>query len=256
MFKRVILKISGEGLSGDNKNEHFHDDTINRIVSEVNTLVEKGVEVCIVVGGGNFWRGRDAKSQMDKVKAHQIGMTATIMNGIYLAEAFRINDEINSKINQTKQKAVVMTPFDVNGFTIKYTKELALEYMSKGIVPIFAGGTGHPFFSTDSIVAIRACELCVDAVLYGKNVECVYDDDPRKNKNARKLKTVPYDTVIANNLEVADISAITLTSKEDISSIVFALSTPKSIITACEDNDSLFEIGGTKIDNNIKTEYY
>lgn len=245
MFKRVIIKLSGEGLAG-NSQEHFHDETINRIVLEVKQLVQKGVQISLVVGGGNFWRGRDAKPEMDKVKAHQIGMVGTLMNGLYLAEAFRLNG----------MKAVVMTPFAVSSFTELFTKESALNYMSSGAVTIFAGGTGHPFFSTDSIVAIRACELSVDAILYAKNIESVYDDDPAKNQKARRYRTVSYETVVAKNLSVADISAIDLTAKEKIPSVVFALAKSGSIIAACMDNDELFQIGGTKIDNHIEEEYY
>ncbi len=246
MFKRVVIKLSGEGLAADSS-EHFHDETINRLVSEISRVIQNGTQVSLVVGGGNFWRGRDAKPEMDKVKAHQIGMVGTIMNAIYLAEAFRIFG----------MKSIVMTPFDFSGFTTRFTKEAAVSHMEKGEVVIFAGGTGHPFFSTDSIVALRACELNACAVLYAKSIDSVYTADPRKDLTARRYKTVSYDKVVASNLDVADITAITLTRQQSIPSIIFALSKPNCIEVACKDNDEIFTVlGGTKVDNNIKEEYY
>ncbi len=220
-FKRIIIKLSGEGLAGET-NDHFHEPTINRIAKEVAEVIANGTEVGIVVGGGNFWRGRDAKPEMDKVKAHQIGMLGTIMNGLYLSEAFRL----------AGIPAVVMTPFDVNGFTQKFSMEDARKYMAQKTAVIFAGGTGHPFFSTDSIVALRACELSADAVLYAKSIDCVYTADPKKDASARRYKTVPYETVVQNRLDVADITALSLTMQHDIPSVVFALNKPNAIVIA------------------------
>ena len=250
MYKKVIIKISGEGLAGDKiSGRHFDDKTVNRIVAEIKALVAQGVEASIVVGGGNFWRGAEAKPEMDKTKAHQIGMMGTVMNGIYLAEHFRM----------AGVPSVVMTPFDLNGFTQRFTKEIALEAMANRRVVIFAGGTGHPFFSTDSIVAIRACELNVDAVLYAKSVDSVYNADPKKadKSGLRRYKTVSYQTVVANNLNVADISAINLTAGENIDSVVFSLLKEGSIIAAAQgEEEALFQIGGTKVANGIEEEYY
>ncbi len=247
---RVILKLSGEGLSGDS-GESFDNITINRIVGEVNQLLELGVEVAIVVGGGNFWRGgRSAPKEMDKVKAHQIGMVATIMNAIYLSEAFRIAS------GGEEQKCSVMTPFEAGGFTKRFNKYKAIEYMQNGIVPIFAGGTGHPFFSTDSIVAIRACELNADMVLFAKHVEAVYESDPKKDSTAKKYKSVCYKTIMSKQLSVADISAIALISDENIDSCVFSLATKGGIVEACKTEESLYLIGGTKISNNIEDIFY
>jgi len=242
MFKRVVLKVSGEGLAGDDLSEHFDKSAISRITDEVIQLVKSGVQISIVAGGGNFWRGRDADPAMDKAKAHQIGMLGTIMNGIYLAEAFRLKN----------MSASVLTPFEVNGFTLKFTKESAESALDEGKVLIFSGGTGHPFFSTDSIAAIRACELRADAILWAKAVDGVYSADPRKDGTAKKYRRLSYATAIANNLSVADISALSLTSSENIPSIVFALSEKNSIIAACSGS----ALNGTIVSNNIKEEFY
>ena len=251
MFKRVILKISGEGLAGGT-DEHYDKNTIARIVAEVTTLVSWGTELALVVGGGNIWRGRDASAEMDKVKAHQIGMLATVMNAMALAEGFRIHTG-----GGETQKCVVMTPFEVGTFTERFTKEKALACMQAGLVPIFAGGTGHPFFSTDSIVAIRACELAVQAVLYGKSVDCVYEADPRKHPAARRYKTVSYASVLAKQLDVADMSATSLTAKEGIDAVVFALDKPGSIVAACRNDESLYTVfGGTRISHHVEDVFY
>lgn len=247
MFKRIVIKISGEAIGNSNNHDSkFNDAVIEKIVSQVHYLISKGVQVSIVVGGGNFWRGREANETMDTVCADQIGILATIMNGLYLSDFFR----------QKGIKSEVMTPFDVNCYTKRYTKEKALSYMSKNNVVIFAGGTGHPYFSTDTIVALRACELEVDAVLYAKNIDGVYNCDPRENNDAKKYRLVSYKYVSANYLDVADITATVLTSKANIPSLVFALDLENSIIIACKNNAELYEIGGTLISNNVSEEYY
>ncbi len=252
MFQRVILKLSGEGLAGHGEG-HYHSPTVSRIVAEVHQLLSQGVQVGIVVGGGNIWRGRDADPAMDKVKAHQIGMMATLLNGLYLAEAFRIHTPGNPP---EKQVCAVLTPFTVGAFTEPYNRDKALAYMEAGVVPIFAGGTGHPFFSTDSIVAIRACELKVDAVLYGKNVDSVYEQDPRKNPQAKRYQTLSYQTALANRLDVADLNALELTASNGIASIVFGLDRPGSIVTACQNDEGLYAMGGTKIANGLPDVFY
>jgi uridylate kinase len=244
MFKRVVIKISGEVLGG--KDGGFDNHVISRITSEIQTLINKGVEVTIVVGGGNFWRGRSADSAMDLVAADQIGIIATIMNGIYLSDFFA----------QKGIQSTVMTPFDINSFTERFTKPKAMQSIKNGKVLIFAGGTGHPFFSTDTIVALRACEIEADAILFAKNIDGVYDSDPRKNTKAKKYKTISYDKALSDNLDVADISAINLAAKNNIISLVFALEKENSIVTACKNNNEIFEIGGTKISNDFKEEFY
>lgn len=247
MFKRVIIKVSGEQLAGGSDVEHFDNTFPRRIVQEVNSVSKRGCQVCLVVGGGNIWRGRDASPDMDKAKAHHMGMLATIINAIYLADQFR---------QYGGCKAMVMTPFDLNGMTTRYNREAAGQFMEQGHIPIFAGGSGHPFLSTDTITAIRACELAVDAVLYGKTVSSVYDKDPRRHDDARRFRTVSYDTVLHENLDVADIAALSITHGEGLASVVFGIAIEGSILTACEGTEGLQKIGGTYIANNAQDIYY
>ncbi len=246
MFKRVVIKISGEML-GDGFKQPFDKAVSDKLVGEVKELLDNGVEVSLVVGGGNFWRGRE-NPELDSVKTHQIGMLATIMNGIYLSEAFRLNNV----------PALVMTPFDVNEFTQRFNRDKALQLMKSGTVLIFAGGTGHPFFSTDTIVGLRAVELDVDAILFAKNIDGIFQCDPKKNPEAKKYKSVTYKTIIQNSLEFADISAISLINQsgKSIPCVVFNLAKPKCIVTACKNNDEIYAIGGTKVEHGIEEEYY
>lgn len=248
MFRRVLVKISGEGLSGATS-RHFDEKTVWRVVEEVKCLLERRVEVALVFGGGNFMRGDEIKPEIDKTKAHQMGMLSTIINGMYMSEHFRLKG----------MKAEVMTPFDVCGFTKRFMKDEAIRALSEGTVLIFSGGTGHPFFTTDSIVAIRACELQVDAVLYAKSVPCVYDGDPANcdKNNLRRFAALSYETAVRKNLAVADISALDLTRRANIPSIVFDLSIPGGIIEAAKNEPkALFEMGGTIVANGLKEEYH
>ena len=247
MFKRVIIKVSGEQLAGGSDVEHFDGAFLKRIVTELDLVSRRGCEAGLVVGGGNFWRGRDASPSMDKAKAHHMGMLATVINAIYLADQFRIH---------AGRKSVVMTPFDVNGFTTRYSQEAADKCMKSGEIPIFAGGSGHPFLSTDTITAIRACELCADAVLYGKTVTSVYDKNPRLHQDARRFRSVSYDTVLRDNLDVADIAALSITHGAGLASVVFGIAIEGAILTACEGADGLSKIGGTYISSDAKDVYY
>ena len=246
MYKRIIIKISGEMLG--NEQSSFNDAAINRLAGEIKAISETETEVSFVVGGGNFWRGRSAPQGMNNVVADQIGMTATIMNGLYFSDALR----------RIGVRSVVMTPFEVNGFTEKFSLRAANNYLQEKTVAIFAGGSGHPFFSTDIVLALRAQELEVDAVLFAKNIDGIYNADPNKDKAAKKYKTVSYDTVISNGLEFADIPAICIlnNSRNSIPSVVFEANIPKGLIFASKDDNGIFDIGGTKVNKNIKEEFY
>ena len=158
MYKRIVLKLSGEALAGEKKDNSFDNDVIDGIIGQIKCLIEKEIQVSLVIGGGNFWRGRSANPKMDRTKADQIGMLATIMNAVYVADSFR----------QAGIKAVVQTPFQVGTISEEFSKDKALEYLSQGHVVIFAGGTGHPFFSTDTITALRGAELDADALFFAK----------------------------------------------------------------------------------------
>ena len=245
MLRRAILKISGEQLSAENSN--FDSGLVKRICNEMDEAVAFGCELGVVVGGGNIWRGRDARPEMNKARAHQIGMVATIVNALYLAEEVRIN---------TGRQAIVMTPFDLCAFTARFETRAALEAMALGKIPIFAGGSGHPFVSTDTIVAIRACELDAEAVLYGKTVPAVYDKDPKKYAEARMFRTVSYDRVIHDSLSVADMSALAITHEAGIPSVVFDLAAVGGIAKACRGQSALDELGGTFVSLDSPDEYY
>lgn len=222
MYKRIILKLSGEALAGDKENINFDDDIIFGIINQVKKLIEKGTEVCLVIGGGNFWRGRSADSKMDRTKADQIGMLATVMNAIYVADLFRQSDVV----------ATVQTPITLGTMTELFSKEKAVERLKKGEVLIFAGGMGHPFFSTDTITALRGAELDVDALFFAKNIDGVYDDDPMINPNAKKIDEIYVEDIIKNNLKVVDLAASNLCYERKIPVIIFGLNEENSIIRA------------------------
>jgi len=246
MYKRIIIKISGEMLGNDQNS--FNDAAIDRLANEIKSISETGMEISFVVGGGNFWRGRSASKGMNNVVADQIGMIATVMNGLYFSDALR----------RIGVDSVVMTPFEVNSFTEKFSLYTANKYLKEQKVIIFAGGSGHPFFSTDIVLALRAQELEVDAVLFAKNIDGIYNADPNKDKSAKKYKTISYDTVISNGLEFADIPAICIlnNSRNSIPSVVFEANAENGLVIASKDDYGIFDIGGTKINKNIEEEFY
>ncbi len=235
MFDRVLLKLSGEALSGDNK-DGFDEVFVNRIVGEIIEVKKRKTQVALVVGGGNYWRGAQKGLEINRAKSDQIGMLATVMNAIYLAEIF----------NQKNIKALVMTPFVCGNFTKQYSQEDADMYLNQGYILIFAGGLGHPFFSTDTIAAVRAIELKCDSILYAKTIDGIYDSDPKTNPNAIKFNKITYKEIIEKDLRAIDISAMNLCNDMQIPTIAFSLAAEGSIILACENNEEIFKIG-TKI---------
>lgn len=222
MFKRIVLKISGEALAGEKEGVTFDNAVIDDLVRQVQTIVIKGTQVCLVIGGGNFWRGRSADSQMDRTKADQIGMLATVMNAIYVADAFR----------QVNMEAVVQTPFLVGTMTEQFSKESAVRHLEQGHIVIFAGGLGHPFFSTDTITALRGAELDADGLFFAKNVDGVYDSDPAVNPNAKKIEKITSHDIMKNNLKVIDMAAANLCFERKIPVVIFGLNESDSIIRA------------------------
>ena len=194
-MRRILLKLSGEALAGEKKTG-FDEETVRGVALQVKQLVEEGIQVGIVIGGGNFWRGRSSEN-IDRTKADQIGMLATVMNCIYVSEIFR----------SVGMMTGILTPFECGSFTKLFSKDRANKYFSKGIVVFFAGGTGHPYFSTDTGVVLRAIEVDADVILLAKSIDGVYDDDPNKNPAARKYDQVTLDEVIAQNLQVVDMTA-------------------------------------------------
>lgn len=229
-FKRVMLKLSGEALSGD-KGFGFDEATVLTVAEQVKTIVDMNVQVGIVIGGGNFWRGR-SNPNMDRTKADQIGMLATVMNCLYAAEMFRT----------IGIKASVHTPFKFGTVTKEFSKDCAVKSMEEGEVVFFAGGTGHPFFSTDTGVVLRALEVEADILLLGKNIDGVYSDDPKTNKDAKKYDKITLQEVVDQQLKVIDLTATMMCLEHKLPMIVFYLNEEDSIIHAIDE-----KINGTYI---------
>ena len=194
-MRRILLKLSGEALAGEKKTG-FDEETVREVALQVRQLVDDGIQVGIVTGGGNFWRGRTSEN-IDRTKADQIGMLATVMNCIYVSEIFR----------SVGMKTAVLTPFECGAFTKLFSKDRANKYFEKGMVVFFAGGTGHPYFSTDTGVVLRAVEVEADVILLAKSIDGVYDSDPKLNPNAVRYDELSIDQVIAENLQVVDMTA-------------------------------------------------
>ncbi|MDE7246544.1 MAG: UMP kinase [Lachnospiraceae bacterium] len=229
-MKRILLKLSGEALAGEKKTG-FDEETVRGVAMQVKQLVDDGIQVGIVIGGGNFWRGRSSEN-IDRTKADQIGMLATIMNCIYVSEIFRSVGMMTS----------VLTPFECGSFTKLFSKDRANKYFAKNMVVFFAGGTGHPYFSTDTGVVLRAVEVDADVILLAKAVDGVYDDDPRSNPNARKYEEISIDEVIEKNLQVVDMTASILARDNRMPMWVFGLNEENSIVNTVKG-----KFNGTKV---------
>lgn len=219
-LKRVILKLSGEALSGEAKSG-YDDALIEDIARQVKKIVEKGIDVGVVIGGGNYWRGR-SNDNIDRTKADQIGMLATIMNCIYVSEIFR---SCGIKTN-------ILTPFECGNMTKLFSKDRANKYFEKGMVVFFAGGTGHPYFSTDTGIVLRAIELDADAILLAKAIDGVYDSDPKINPAAKKYDTLPIQEVVDKKLGVIDMTASVMCMENKMPLMVFGLNEKDSIVNA------------------------
>ena len=219
-LKRVILKLSGEALSGS-KGQGYDDELIEDIARQVKAIIEKGIDVGVVIGGGNYWRGR-SNNNIDRTKADQIGMLATIMNCIYVSEIFRSCGIMTS----------ILTPFECGSMTKLFSKDRANKYFSKGMVVFFAGGTGHTYFSTDTGIVLRAIELDADAILLAKAIDGVYDSDPKVNPQARKYDTLPIQEVVDKKLGVIDMTASVMCMENRMPLMIFGLNEKDSIINA------------------------
>ncbi|MBQ6637851.1 MAG: UMP kinase [Lachnospiraceae bacterium] len=229
-MKRIIIKLSGEALAGDKK-FGFDEETVKGIAVQIKELIDSGFEIGVVTGGGNFWRGRSSKN-MDRVKADQIGMLATVMNCIYVSEIFRL----------VGLKTEILTPFMVGSFTKLFSKDLAVESLQEGKVVFFAGGTGHPYFSTDTGVLLRAIEVEADVILLAKSIDGVYSADPAKDPNAVKYDEVSIQEVIDKNLQVVDITASILARDNEMEMYVFSLNEENSIVNTVKG-----QFKGTKV---------
>ena len=214
-YKRVILKLSGEALSGE-VGYGLEGDVLTSMAEQVVELVHCGVEVAIVVGGGNIWRGiTGAKRGIDRATADYMGMLATVINSLALQDA------IEAQGIDTR----VLTAIEMREVAEPYIKRRAIRHLEKGRVVIFGAGTGNPYFSTDTAAALRAAEMDVDAILMAKKVDGVYDDDPRTNPNAHKFESLKYIDVLNQGLKVMDSTAISLCMDNDIPLVVFDMMT-------------------------------
>lgn len=229
-YKRVLLKLSGEALAGEKKTG-FDEATCMNVAAQVKRLTEQGMEVGVVIGGGNFWRGRSSET-IDRTKADQIGMLATVMNCIYVSEIFRF----------AGMKTQILTPFECGSMTKLFSKDRANKYFDKGMVVFFAGGTGHPYFSTDTGIVLRAVEMDADAILLAKAVDGVYDSDPKENPDAVKYDEITMQEVLDKKLKVIDLTATIMCLENKIPLLVFGLNEEESIVNSTGGNFT-----GTKV---------
>ena len=217
---RVLLKLSGEALAGPKKTG-FDEDTVREVARQVKISVDQGVQVGIVIGGGNFWRGRTS-SAIDRTKADQIGMLATVMNCIYVSEIFRAEG----------MKTQIFTPFLCGSMTELFSKDKANRCFEEGTVVFFAGGTGHPYFSTDTGIVLRAIEMDADCILLAKSIDGVYDSDPKRNPDAKRYDTISIQEVIDKKLAVVDLTASIMCMEHRMPMAVFDLNEKDSIANA------------------------
>lgn len=221
-FKRVLLKISGEALLGA-KQYGIDYDTVERIASEVKDAQALGAELCLVVGGGNIFRGMSQASQgMERASADYMGMLATVMNAIALQNALE-------KIGVFTR---VMSAIEMTAICEPYIRRRAIRHMEKGRIVIFAAGTGNPFFTTDTAAALRAAEMGCDALFKGTNVDGVYTADPKKDKAATRFETLSYHEVMVRDLKVMDQAAIALTRENNIPIVVFSIAERGGVVGA------------------------
>lgn len=221
-MKRVLLKLSGEALAGDKKTG-FDEATVKEVARQVKIAVSEGIEVGVVIGGGNFWRGRESNA-IDRTKADQIGMLATVMNCIYVSEIFRSGG----------MDTQILTPFECGSMTKLFSKDRANKYFKRGMVVFFAGGTGHPYFSTDTGVALRAIEMEADCILLAKAIDGVYDSDPKLNPVMIKYDTISIQEVIDKKLAVVDLTASIMCMENHVPMAVFSLNEENGIINAMQ----------------------
>ncbi len=216
-YKRILIKISGEALAGDNKHG-LDQEMLADISSKIRTVYELGVEIAIVVGGGNFWRGRTGKG-MDRSTADHMGMMATVINALALQDA----------IEARGLEVRIQTALEIRQIAEPYIRRKAVRHLSKGRIIIFACGTGNPFFSTDTTAALRAAEIDAEIILLAKSVDGVYDSDPNKNPDAKKFEKLDYMQLLSNGLGVMDSTAASLCMDNKIPIVVFGLDHPENI---------------------------
>ena len=219
-YKRILLKISGEALSGD-KGHGFEADSLVKVARQIKAVSDLGVEVGIVVGGGNIWRGRQSMN-IDRTAADYMGMLATVINALAVSESL-ISEGVD---------AVVLTSLAITGVGEPFNFKNADKYLKKGKIVVFGGGTGNPYFSTDTGASLRAVEIGADALLLAKNIDGIYDSDPKLNPNAKKFDSLTYDEYVERGLKAMDTSAVIMCKENGLKVHAFGLSGEKSILKA------------------------
>ncbi len=235
-YKRVLLKVSGEALAGQ-KHRGLDFDVVNELCKSVQECVRLGVEVGIVIGAGNFWRGvKDGADHMQRSHADSMGMLGTVMNAIAVADA----------LEKHGMDARVLSAVEMNKFAEYFTRDLAVRYLSEGKVVLFAAGTGSPYFSTDTGAVLRGVEIEADAILMAKNIDAIYSADPRTDPDAVRYSQLTYAKVLEDNLKATDITAMALAMDNDMTMICFGLDEENSIVrVVCG------EAIGTTVKNNF-----
>ena len=232
-YKRILLKVSGEALAGE-KHRGLDHDIIHSVCRVIKECVDLGVQVGVVIGGGNFWRGvKDGADKMQRSHGDAMGMLATVMNCIAVADA----------LEQHGVEARVLTAVEMNKFAEYFTRDLAHRYLNEGKVVFFAAGTGNPYFSTDTGAVLRGVEIEADAILMAKNVDGIYSADPNVDPTAVKFDELTYDEVLARHLKATDTTAMTLAMDNHMTMVCFALADPNNIIRV---------IRGEKIGTTVK----
>lgn len=217
-YKRVLLKLSGEAMAGDKKTG-INDDVVRDITAKIKEVADLGVEVALVVGGGNFWRGRSSE-KMDRVTADHMGMLATLMNALALSDALEQHGAITR----------VMSAVDIRQMAEPYIRKRAVRHLEKGRIVIFACGTGNPYFSTDTGAALRATEIGADVFMKATMVDGVYDKDPKVHADAVKYDRISHDEVLSKNLKVMDATAAALCRDNNTKILVFSMEDPENIV--------------------------
>ena len=238
-YKRVVLKLSGEALSGDN-NFVLCPDILKRVAKQIAQIASEGVQVGVVIGAGNIWRGR-MDEEMNRAIADNMGMAATLINSLAMKDY----------VIRAGVDAEVLSAVPVDKFADYYTTRKAVSLLEKKVVVIFACGTGNPFFTTDTAGALRACEIKADGFIQAKNIDAVYDDDPRKNPKAKAFKKVSYDHILDNKLNAFDMTASILCRDNNIDCIMVSLNEENALLNAISGKGK-----GTIISNENIVEYY
>ena len=221
-YKRILLKVSGEALAGD-AHRGLDFTIVGELCESIKTCVDMGVQIGLVIGAGNFWRGvKDGADKMQRSHADSMGMLGTVMNAIAVADA----------LNRHGMDARVLSAVEMNKFAEYFTRDLAERYLNEGKVVLFAAGTGNPYFSTDTGAVLRGVEIEADAVLMAKNVDGIYDSDPKTNPFAKKYENLRYSDIINRGLKVIDFTAATMCMENNVPTLAFGLNEDKSIVRA------------------------